>query len=322
MTPKTPGDRYADLVTGDFVARFEPRTLDDIRAFGRNSEADDLAFATVGRLSELNLNLYRTYVQPFVQVLVGDTLAQMIRHMNPLRLSYTIFADENPAMAPVAALADRARAERTPVPEDNPFWSVQEAASDFIESSLNVWRSMRDLAGEAWFFNVFGAPGVQAMLGTADGGAIRQLPPISPAEIATQKSARKETRAKMSDGGLNEAVIRALLFALQGEGKFDERVAAAFRHLYLQHSHLTHEQLKRIVRDQAAVLQLDPLQAIQCLAMLLPDDDATRTKLLELVTEIIATTGTADAQTDARLDQIAAALSLKRETQLPELRCV
>ncbi len=49
-------------------------------------------------------------------------------------------------MAPVAVLADRARSERQPVPEDNPFWSVQEAASDFIESSLNVWRSVRVVA--------------------------------------------------------------------------------------------------------------------------------------------------------------------------------
>ena len=40
------------FVTGDWIARFEARTLDDVRALGRNSPEDDRAFAAVARLSE------------------------------------------------------------------------------------------------------------------------------------------------------------------------------------------------------------------------------------------------------------------------------
>ena len=52
------------FVTGDWIARFEARSLDDIRALGRNSPEDDRAFAAVARLSELNLSIYRAFMQP------------------------------------------------------------------------------------------------------------------------------------------------------------------------------------------------------------------------------------------------------------------
>ena len=51
--------------TGNCIARFEARSLDDIRALGRNSPADDRAFAAVARLSELNFAVYRILMQPW-----------------------------------------------------------------------------------------------------------------------------------------------------------------------------------------------------------------------------------------------------------------
>ena len=53
-----------DLVSGDWVMRCEARTLDDIRALGGNDPQDERRFATAARLSEINLALYRTFVQP------------------------------------------------------------------------------------------------------------------------------------------------------------------------------------------------------------------------------------------------------------------
>ena len=47
--------------------RCEARTLDDIRALGGNDAADERRFATAARVSEINLALYRTFVQPLVR---------------------------------------------------------------------------------------------------------------------------------------------------------------------------------------------------------------------------------------------------------------
>ena len=245
VTPKTPGEPCAELVTGEFLARFEPRALDDIRALGRNSEEDDLAFATVKRLSEINLSLYRIFVQPYMQLAVNRQVAQLIRRLNPLRLSYRIFADDNPAMAPVAALAEYLRrARRRPVTQYNPLWLIQETYSNLVERTFKFWSDVRDTIGEAWFFAVYGSRILHAMLGTAAGaGTVRQLPPITPADEAAYKAARDQARAKLREGGVEEGIVRSLLFVLQAEGQFDERVAAAFRELHMRRSHLSREEL-------------------------------------------------------------------------------
>ncbi|MEJ1975519.1 MAG: DUF3141 domain-containing protein [Acetobacteraceae bacterium] len=73
ISPRPADVPPAGFVTGDWIARFEPRSLDDIRALGRNSPEDDRAFAAVARLSELNLSVYRTFMQPLVRALAKST---------------------------------------------------------------------------------------------------------------------------------------------------------------------------------------------------------------------------------------------------------
>ena len=62
--PRPTATANPDLVTGDWVMRCETRTLDDIRALGGNDAADERRFATVDRVSQTNLALYRTFLQP------------------------------------------------------------------------------------------------------------------------------------------------------------------------------------------------------------------------------------------------------------------
>ena len=64
LEPVGPAVENRDLVTGDWMMRCEARTLDDIRAFGGNDLEDDRRFVAAARISEINLALYRTYLQP------------------------------------------------------------------------------------------------------------------------------------------------------------------------------------------------------------------------------------------------------------------
>ena len=199
---------------GAFLARFEPRTLEDIRLLGRNSAADDRAFATVNRLSELNRGLYQTFLQPLVRCLVNEPVAELARRLNPLRLSYTMFADDNPAMAAVPELAAEARAERQPIAHDNPLWQMQEATSTLIEQTLDAYRETRDSTAEAWFFALYGSPLMQLVLGTCHDAA-RQPPEITKAEEAAFAAATTQAWAKIPEGGVEEAIVRALLYVLR-----------------------------------------------------------------------------------------------------------
>ena len=103
MTPKDVGDPAADLVSGDYLVRFEARSLDDIRALGGNDEEDDRRFAAAARVSEINLGLYRTFLQPWVRSFANQGLAQAMRKLHPLRLQYEAFSIEQslPAHAPL-----------------------------------------------------------------------------------------------------------------------------------------------------------------------------------------------------------------------------
>src|SRR4249920_1749434 len=74
-----------DLTAGQWVMRCEARTLDDIRAMGGNSPEDERRFETAKRVSEMNLEGYRKYVQPWVKSIVTPQMAELLGNWHPLR---------------------------------------------------------------------------------------------------------------------------------------------------------------------------------------------------------------------------------------------
>ena len=121
LTPKGEAVDNPELVTGEWVMRCEARTLDDIRALGGNDLEDERRFAAAARVSEINLALYRTFVQPMVKAAVTPPMAEAMRRMHPLRLSYEMFGPRNPFLAWVGGAAERVREDRRPLRPDNPF---------------------------------------------------------------------------------------------------------------------------------------------------------------------------------------------------------
>ncbi len=195
VTPKVAGEPGANLVTGDFLCRFEMRTLDDLRAFGRNSEDDDRAFATVARVSEIGLATYRTYLQPIVKAIASEQMASAIRTMNLVRAQYTMFADTNPMMKVVAEAAEKVRANRHAAAPDNVFLQIQEQVSEAIIAGWNTFRDMRDKAEEQMFFAIYGSPVTQAMVGTGAGMLEPRRPPAKRLEERAAEAATLEASA-------------------------------------------------------------------------------------------------------------------------------
>src|SRR5262249_20704824 len=145
---KTADTANPDLASGSWVMRCEERTLEDIRALGCNDAADERRFATAARVSEINLQFYRTFVQPFVRGTVGAPFAEWMHKMHPLQLQYELFSNTNPMMAQVDTLAGRVRADRKPVADDNPFVAMQEMASRQIVAALDGWRQLAETMAE------------------------------------------------------------------------------------------------------------------------------------------------------------------------------
>ena len=148
LQAKTEDTVGSDLVAGQWVMRCEARTLDDIRALGGNDLADERRFATAARVSEINLALYRAFAQPVVRAMTSAPIADAMRQLHPLRLQYELFSDANPLMAPVKAMAERAREDRQPASADNPFLALQETISKQIVASLDAWRDTTESLSE------------------------------------------------------------------------------------------------------------------------------------------------------------------------------
>ena len=73
---------------------------------------DEEMFAAVAKLSELGAQAYETLVRPFVRRMVNEQSAKRFFRTRPLRVERIAFSDENPLMAPVKTLAEKARASR------------------------------------------------------------------------------------------------------------------------------------------------------------------------------------------------------------------
>ena len=86
------------------------------RAWAATTPEDDARFATVARVSEINLGLYRTFAAPTVRV-AGRPSRRPRRCGRCIRTGCAsrMFSDQNPFMQPVKALAETVRAARRPV---------------------------------------------------------------------------------------------------------------------------------------------------------------------------------------------------------------
>ena len=297
-----------DLVDGKYLFRLEPRSLDDIRAFGVNSPEDEKRFATVARLSEINLGLYRAFVEPFVRAAVTEPMAEAMRALHPNRLRFELFSDRNPFMSAVKPLAQWVRADRQPVSPDNPLLAVEKQVSSGITAALENWGEMRDSMTEAFFLTTYGSPVLQAMVGL---GAPGDQAPHRIERDLVREAAAAELRVgldqKFEEGGVEEAVLRALIHVRRPEGGFDERgyrMLKGLRETRKSNERLSVLRFREMLNEQLQLVLLDEERAIAALPKLLQANEAETAAALEVVRELAGATGALDPDGARRLARV------------------
>jgi hypothetical protein len=299
-----------ELVQGNYLFSLETRKLDDIRGIGGNSAEDDRAFATVARISEITQGLYSTLMRPAVRAMATETSAELMRRTHPNRLRFEMFADENPLMRPVGDWAEAVRGNRRPVSPDNPFLAFERAMSDTITSGLEMWGKARDAATEAFFFNTYGSPLVQAMVGLrADETSMSRRIGRDVAREAAAKEAAVHLEQAIDQGGLIEAAVRALLYVRLPEGTADERGFAALKQISAElpaAKRVGFARFKEIVKEQYLILLLDAERAIAALPKLLPDNRRQCEEALALVRRVLAARGALPEESRRRLERVEA----------------
>jgi pimeloyl-ACP methyl ester carboxylesterase len=297
-----------ELVDGKYLFRLETRTLDDIRAFGVNDAGDDKRFEAVARLSEVNLSLYRTLAEPWIHASVTEPMAEAMRATHPHRLRFDLFSEQSPFMRSIKPLANQVRTNRRPVSKDNPLLAMEKAASSWITTCLQTGGEVRDQMTEAFFLNTYGSPLLQAMVGLgaqSDGTPRRMERDL--AREAAGTALRLDLGQRFDQGGLEEALLRALIYVRQPDGAFDER---AYRMLKsIRQSRKTNERLglpqfKQMLREQFHLLSLDEERAIEALPELVKGEEPAAAAALEALGRVAAAPGPLDLEGRRRLKRI------------------
>ncbi|WP_065755660.1 DUF3141 domain-containing protein [Bradyrhizobium paxllaeri] len=301
-----------ELTVGQWVMRCEARTLEDIRAMGGNSPEDERRFETAKRVSERNLEAYRKYVQPWVKSMVTPQMAEMMRNWHPLRLQYEAFSSKNPFMTAVENAADKAREERKPVADDNPFFALQERVSKQIVSSLDQWRDQQEALSEAMFLAIYGSPALQTAVGVDPQSTPSRLREMDPKHREYLQARISELKSKIGTGGLREAGLRALLYVGSARGMVDERSLEALRRLRRadESARLTLAEFKTLVREQFFMLLIDRDAALAAIPKLLPNHKDERRKTFAAIQEVLSASAEISGEVAKRLKQVAGLFGL------------
>lgn len=306
MTPKTSDAAHPELVSGDWIVRFEPRRLDDLREIVKPSLENERRFAAARRVSEINLGLYRTFLQPFVKAAAASLPASWSKNSSLQELPLEFFSPRNPLMAPVEQLADRVRASRHPVALDTPFLQWQSAISEAVVTTLNAWRDVRDATMEGIFRATYGSPLLQALVGLrASDASPRRRPGTEPERIAFVEARIKELRSGIGQGGQREAVIRSLLYVCMAGVGVDERAFNQLVQMRSRYEDISLEAFKRLVRDQYFSLLIDREAALAAIPSMLPTDADARQKIFDDIRRTATATGDTNQEQEKRLHGIA-----------------
>ena len=318
---KTADTPNPDLVSGNWVMRCEARTLDDIRALGGNDMADERRFATAARVSEINLSLYRTFMQPMVRAFVGAPVADWMRQLHPLRLQYELFSDQNPAMTPVAALAGQVRENRKSAAADNPFVVMQENFSNQIVTALDAWREASETLSERMFLAIYGSPTLQAAVGI-DPAATSRLRKAAKNPLHRELLQKRiaELKSRIPAGGIRAAVVRGLLYAGMKRAAVDERGFELARRIREAHGDIPIADFKALVRAQFNILLIDQEAALAAIPSMLPPEMETREKGYDLIKQVLSARGELAAEDKERMSDVARLFGLEAGGGRPQLR--
>ncbi len=306
---KTGDTSNADLASGEWVMRCEQRTLDDIRAMGGNSPEDERRFATAARVSEINLSLYRAFVQPMVKAVVtppGRGLAEALASGSDVIRG--VHRHQSVHACGSKGCRAGSREAASPPAADNPFIVAQEKISEQIVKSLDAWRETQEKLSEQIFLAIYGSPALQAAVGVNPEAARPRRPGKSLLHRELLEKRIAELKSLITKGGLQECAIRGLIYVGMARGFVDERGVAALRRIRLteEGSRLTLAQFKETAREQFFLLLLEPEAALAAIPKMLPTDVAERRKGLAAIRNVLSAGGEISGEATERLKKITA----------------
>jgi len=291
-----------DAKTGNLDFRFEERSIDDILAMD-DGTADEEDFCAVDRLSELLDNHYKIYLRPWVRSWSSELTGEIVRLLHPLRSQRYLLSDINPLLRPLPYAASLVKANRRPVPPENPLVQYEYAWSDFTIKWLNQYRDARDRYIE-WSFQAFYEhPWTQFLCSP--------VKETEPAESAHGSAPADVRWRHLEEGGLAAGLIRIIMAVARKNYTIKRRLFEVGQEISLTHKELSKlrpAEFKRMARAQARILQADEDAALAALSKLIKTKE-DRSEALSIARRIALADGKFLDEEKAVVEKIQQALA-------------
>lgn len=293
-----------------FVVSFKERRIADLpgQADGRQ---DEIPFAAVARLSEMEGEYYDVFARPLVRAGVSETTAELSRNLHPLRVQRSVFASGNPLMKAVESVAERVKDERKPVAATNPFVRAEQLGADILEQTMDFYRDVRDGWHEVMFYSLYSNP-LARWFGAPYAFDRTRKSQDELFLLPDVQTALKQIRS----GGFVEAVIRMLILLADARGTVRrDRLERSQKVLSKDapFSRLDPVERTRIIHQQSLIVEFAGADAIATLPDLLPDA-AARALAAEVMQFVPGPLSEMEPHTLARLQEMRAALGLPPAT--------
>jgi hypothetical protein len=285
--------RWADLEHGAYSVQFRHRTMDDLRALNPEGREDERLFSTMAKLSEINTAAYKTFVRPWLRMLVTKPMADALVALHPLRLQRELLSDANPMTWWMSTWAGWARSDRRAVEPDHRLRVAESRAAAAVAGCLNSFRDARDEAIRHWARWFYGPQALGALLAP---DAPDEDVAVARAHVALAQ-ARREALLQIGDGGFPAAVCRIVLAGMVSIGTFERRSLHLARLLtrYGRQKNgsesryagaLSTREWSALMRGQARITALAPVEALNALNDMIPDP-ASRENALALAAAVL-----------------------------------
>ncbi|MGV8057157.1 MAG: DUF3141 domain-containing protein [Smithellaceae bacterium] len=293
-----------DIISGDFATRYEERTFADIAAYDDDVKEEE-DFSVVAKVSEVNDNTYQVMVSPWIKSWTTELSAEIMRNLHPLRLSRYIFADINPLMRPLKHIASVTRKNRKPASPENPLVSMEKDFAEYLDSVLNIYRDHRDLQQEQLFRMIYSNELMRTFFPPAEEKPSQNTP-------AGDLEDHDKRMLALEEGGVAEGLIRVFMAVGRAHHgvkrrhfQFTQEVSATHKVL----SKISRIKFKKILKQQAAILQADEDRAIKALSVLIKNKD-DRMEALGLARRLCVIDGKYTPEEEAMIEKLKEGLQL------------
>ncbi|MGV6872727.1 DUF3141 domain-containing protein [Pseudochelatococcus sp. B33] len=269
---------------------------------------DEVPFAAVARLSELQGEFYDIALRPFVQLAVTQATAELSRALHPLRLQRSLFSSRNPLLQPVRQAAETVAENRAAAAPDNPFVQLENWWADVFEQSLDIMRDMRNAWYERMFFSIYATPYMRWFGRRYEYERTRK----SKEELFALPEVQAAL-AHISRGGYVDAVIRMLILLAESRGNVRKDRLERSAHLLNRtepFSALGAAQRARIIHEQGLNVQFAREEALTHLPDLLHTAEE-REQAVEAVQYVLGPLEDADPNAAATFHAFRRVLGLK-----------